>query len=131
MSKQAARAQRAQVWLEHLRRCEAAGNWVASYTKEHGIPTWALYQWRTRLSPRRVMACSAFPAKDPEVGPGDVRGVCGCGMASRHPIYVRCALSSTRSATPWYSATLRSGCSNVTRSSSAVATWKRPGPVNC
>ena len=49
MPKQEARAQRIQVWLEHLRRCEAAGSSVASYTKEHGLPTWALYQWRSRL----------------------------------------------------------------------------------
>jgi hypothetical protein len=49
MSKQEARAQRIQVWLEHLRRCEAAGSSVAAYTKEHDLPTWALYQWRSRL----------------------------------------------------------------------------------
>jgi hypothetical protein len=49
MSKLEAREQRIQVWLEHLRRCEAAGGSMASYTKEHGLPTWALYQWRSRL----------------------------------------------------------------------------------
>lgn len=49
MSKQEAREQRIQVWPEHLRRCEAADGSVASYAREHGLPAWALYQWRSRL----------------------------------------------------------------------------------
>jgi hypothetical protein len=49
MSKHEAREQRVQVWLDHLRRCEAAGRSAASYAKEQGLPAWALYQWRSRL----------------------------------------------------------------------------------
>lgn len=49
MSKQEARDRRINEWLEHLRCCEAAGGSVASYAKEHSLPTWALYQWRARL----------------------------------------------------------------------------------
>lgn len=49
MSKQEVRAQRIQIWLDHLRRCQAAGGSVVSYAKEHSLPAWALYQWRSRL----------------------------------------------------------------------------------
>lgn len=49
MSKQEAREQRISEWLEHLRRCEAAGGSVPSYAKQHGIAEWKLYQWRSRL----------------------------------------------------------------------------------
>ena len=49
MSKQEAREQQISEWLEHLRRCEAAGGSVASYAKQHGIAEWKLYQWRSRL----------------------------------------------------------------------------------
>ena len=49
MSKQEVREQRVQVWIEHLRRCEATGGSAASYAKEHDLPAWALYQWRSRL----------------------------------------------------------------------------------
>jgi hypothetical protein len=64
MSKQEVRAQRIQVWLEHLRRCKAAGGSVASYAKEHGLPTWALYQWRSRL-----VRDGLWPAKIREAKP--------------------------------------------------------------
>lgn len=49
MSKQQAREQRIQQWLEHLRRWEAIGGSMVSYAKEHGLPVWALYQARSRL----------------------------------------------------------------------------------
>jgi hypothetical protein len=49
MSKQEAREQQITEWLDHLRRCEAAGGSVASYAKQHGIAEWRLYQWRSRL----------------------------------------------------------------------------------
>ena len=49
MSKQEPREQRINGWLDHLRRCEAAGGSVASYAKQHGIAVWKLYQWRSRL----------------------------------------------------------------------------------
>jgi hypothetical protein len=49
MSKQEICEQRVQLWIEHLRRCEAAGGSAAAYAKEHGLPAWALYQWRSRL----------------------------------------------------------------------------------
>lgn len=49
MSKQEAREQRINEWLEHLRSCEAAGGSVTSYAKQHGIAEWKLYQWRSRL----------------------------------------------------------------------------------
>lgn len=44
MSRQHVREQRVQVWIEHLRRCEAAGGSAAAYAKEQGLPAWALYQ---------------------------------------------------------------------------------------
>jgi hypothetical protein len=37
MSKREAREQRVNGWLDHLRRCEAAGGSVASDAKQHGI----------------------------------------------------------------------------------------------
>ena len=46
MSKQEARAQRINEWLEHLHRWEATGGSLASYAKEHGLALWALYHWR-------------------------------------------------------------------------------------
>lgn len=49
MSKQEAREQQIGEWLDHLRRCEAAGGSVAAYAKQHGIAVWKLYQWRSRL----------------------------------------------------------------------------------
>ncbi len=49
MSKQEAREQGINGWLDHLRRCQAAGGSVASYAKQHGIAEWKLYQWRSRL----------------------------------------------------------------------------------
>ena len=49
MSKQEAREQRINEWLEHLRRCEADGGSLAAYAKQHGIAEWQLYQWRSRL----------------------------------------------------------------------------------
>ena len=49
MSKQEARAQRINEWLEHLPRWEAAGGSLASYAKEHGLALWALYHWRNVL----------------------------------------------------------------------------------
>lgn len=49
MSKQEARAQRVNEWLEHLHRWEAAGGSLASYAKEHGLALWALYHWRNVL----------------------------------------------------------------------------------
>ncbi|MFC4311605.1 hypothetical protein ACFPN2_21075 [Steroidobacter flavus] len=49
MSKQEAREQRINEWLEHLRRCEASGGSVVAYAKEHNLRAWALYQWRSRL----------------------------------------------------------------------------------
>ena len=49
MSKQEVRQQQISQWLEHLRRSEASGEPLVSYAKEHNIPAWALYQWRSRL----------------------------------------------------------------------------------
>jgi hypothetical protein len=46
MSKQEARAERINEWLEHLHRWEATGGSLASYAKEHGLALWALYHWR-------------------------------------------------------------------------------------
>lgn len=66
MSKQEAREQQIGEWLDHLRRCEAAGGSVASYAKQHGIAEWKLYQWRTRL-----IRDGRWPAKrrEAEFGP--------------------------------------------------------------
>jgi hypothetical protein len=64
MSKHEAREQRVEVWLEHLRRCEAAGGSAASYAKEQGLPAWALYQWRSRL-----IRDGLWPAKIRETKP--------------------------------------------------------------
>lgn len=50
MSKQEARAQRINEWLEHLHRWEARGGSLASYAKEHGLALWALYHWRGVLT---------------------------------------------------------------------------------
>lgn len=46
MSKQAARAQRIEGWLEHLHRWKSTGGSLAAYAKEHGLALWALYHWR-------------------------------------------------------------------------------------
>lgn len=46
MSKQEARAQRINEWLEHLHRWKATGRSLAAYAKEHGLALWALYHWR-------------------------------------------------------------------------------------
>jgi len=46
MSKQEARAQRLNEWLEHLHRWKATGRSLAAYAKEHGLALWALYHWR-------------------------------------------------------------------------------------
>jgi len=46
MSKQDARAQRINEWLEHLHRWKATGGSLAAYAKEHGLALWALYHWR-------------------------------------------------------------------------------------
>lgn len=46
MSKQEARAQRINEWLEHLHRWKATGGSLAAYAKEHGLALWALYHWR-------------------------------------------------------------------------------------
>ena len=46
MSKQEARAQRVNEWLEHLHRWKATGRSLAAYAKEHGLALWALYHWR-------------------------------------------------------------------------------------
>lgn len=49
MSKHEVREQQIREWLEHLRCCEAAGDSLASYARQHGIAEWKLYQWRSRL----------------------------------------------------------------------------------
>src|SRR5690606_4364087 len=46
MSKQEARDQRIDEWLEHLHRWKATGGSLAAYAKEHGLALWALYHWR-------------------------------------------------------------------------------------
>jgi hypothetical protein len=64
MSKHEAREQRVEVWLEHLRRCDAAGGSTASYAKEQGLPSWTLYQRRSRL-----VRDGLWPAKTREAKP--------------------------------------------------------------
>lgn len=64
MSKQEVREQQINEWLEHLRRCEAAGVSLASYARQHGIAEWKLYQWRSRLVrdgqwPARIRAAAS------------------------------------------------------------------------
>jgi hypothetical protein len=63
MSRQQDREQRIQQWLEHLRRCEAAGGSMVSYAKEHGLPVWALYQARSRLVRRGLWSAKKRESK--------------------------------------------------------------------
>jgi hypothetical protein len=63
MSKQEARAQRIEEWLEHLHRWEAAGGSLASYAKEHGLALWALYHWRNVLTDEGLWQPTRPPRK--------------------------------------------------------------------
>ncbi|MBM0106487.1 hypothetical protein JM946_17295 [Steroidobacter sp. S1-65] len=63
MSKQEARAQRINEWLEHLRRWKASGGSLAAYAKEHGVALWALYHWRGVL----IQEGRWEPARTPKV----------------------------------------------------------------
>ena len=88
MSKQEVREQQSSEWLEHVRRCEAAGGSVASYAKQHGIAEWKLYQWRTRLIrdglwPAKRREAEFSPSS--EVVPVRFARVC---VASPAPVYV-------------------------------------------
>lgn len=90
MSKQEAREQQIGEWLEHLRRCEAAGGSVASYAKQHGIAEWKLYQWRSRLIRDGLWPAKIREAKFRVSPPGKVVPVrfARVAVASPSPVYV-------------------------------------------
>lgn len=54
-----------------MRRCEAAGDSLAAYARQHGIAEWKLYQWRSRLvrDGQWPAAMRAAPASPSEVVP--------------------------------------------------------------
>ena len=91
MSKQAARDQQVNEWLDHLRRWKAGGVSLASYAKQQGIAEWKLYQWRSRL-----IRDGRWPATPREASPVRFARV---AVASSSPVYlVRLRLSNGRCA---------------------------------
>ncbi len=56
MAKSSKLTERQQFWLEHLRACERNGQSLKSYAAEHGLAVSALYEAKSRLKRRGLVA---------------------------------------------------------------------------
>jgi hypothetical protein len=45
---------KAEYWLDHLKRCQASGQSMASYAKNQGVVLKSFYRWRKQLQPLQL-----------------------------------------------------------------------------
>lgn len=67
--------ERQRFWLEHLRAAEASADSLAAYARGAGLRPKELYQWKTVLGRRGLLAGTAGPVPDGGPRSGFVRVV--------------------------------------------------------